>query len=76
MTIHELMNRSPVNPDIKIRVFDLFHNRLIYDGRYDESSDYVQRLDVHEYDITCVEERTYNPGKYYIASMTITADVF
>jgi hypothetical protein len=76
MTIHELMNRSPVDPDITIQVFDLFHNRLIYVGRYDESPVCVHMTDVYEYDITGIETRHYSPGQYYITSMTITADVY
>lgn len=75
MTIHELMNRSPVDPDVKIQVFDLFHERLIYDGKYDESPVCVHMTDVFEYDITGIEERAYNPGRYYITSAVITADV-
>lgn len=76
MTIHKLMNASPVDPDIKITVFDLFHNKLVYDGKYDESPVYVQMLEVFEYDITGIDAREYNPGRYYITSVTITADIW
>lgn len=76
MTIHELMNRSPVSADVEIRVFDLFHDRLIYDGRYDESPVFVHMTEIFEYDITGIETRHYNPGAYYITSATITADVY
>ena len=75
MTIHEIMNRSPVNSDIKIDVFDLFHNRLIYSGKYEESPVFVHMTEIFEYEITGIETRNYNPGRYYITSMTITADI-
>jgi hypothetical protein len=70
------MNASPVDPDITIKVFDLFGNKLIYDGRYDESPASVHMLKVFEFDITGIETQDYNPGCYYISSVTITADIW
>ena len=74
MTIHELMNKSPVSPDVRIRVFNVYGDRLIYSGKYDESTPYVYNLDVWEYSIADIETREYNPGSYYIAAATIYAD--
>ena len=76
MTVHKLMNASPVSADIEIQVFDLFGNRLIYSGKYEESPVFVHMLDVWEYEITGIETRPYNPGKFYITAVRITADVY
>ena len=76
MTIHKLMNASPVDPDITMKVVDLFDRKVIYEGRYDESPTSVHMLPVYEYRITGIETQEYNPGRYYITSVTITADIW
>jgi hypothetical protein len=70
------MNASPVVPDITMKVFDLFDNKLIYEGKYEDSPAAVHMLKVFEFDITGIETQDYNPGRYYISSVTITADVW
>lgn len=76
MTIHKLMNAAHVDRDVTIKVFDLFHNKMLYDGKYEDSPTSVHMLKVFEFDITGIETQDYNPGRYYISSVTITADIW
>jgi hypothetical protein len=76
MTIHELMNRSPVSPDITIRVFTCYGDKLIYEGNYEDTTPSIFNLEVWEYEVTGIETRDYNPGHYYLNSVTIYADTF
>ena len=75
MTIHELMNKSPVIPEIQIVVFNRYRSRLIYDGLYENAIPYIFNLEIDCYDITGIATREYNPGRYYISAATICADV-
>lgn len=75
MTIHELMNKSPVIPEIRIVVFNRYRSRIIYNGLYENAIPYVYNLEVDDYEITGIETQECNPGRYYISAATICADV-
>ena len=71
MTIHNLMNAANVIPEVHIDVFDLFHNNLIYSGRYEESPVGAHLIEVYEFEVKSMIDH-HNGLK--IDRMTITAD--
>ena len=75
MTIHELMNKSPVTPDVYIRVFNCYGDRIIYSGKYEDSTQYIFGLEVNEFDIQGIATKAYNPGQFYITHARIIAEI-
>ena len=74
MTIFQLLNRSPFIPEVHIRVFNYYNDQLFYDGKYEDCTPYIFNKTAWDFEITEIETKEYNPGKYYIKSATIYAD--
>lgn len=76
MTIHKLMNRIPVIAEVHIKVMSCYGDRVIWEGKYEDTTPEIFNLKVWDSEIDEILTKDYNPGKYYISNMTLYADEF
>ena len=59
MTIKQLMNSANVTPDVVISITSYSEHGEIYFGRYDQTSEFTQSIEVNSFRVTHLRQLEY-----------------
>lgn len=74
MTIRNLVNACNSHADIEVDVFDCYHERLLYHGRYDEMPARLLSWEVESFRVSPLKFRVNGGGLDAVAHMTILVE--